>query len=368
MITPEFPPTVGGIGFYVLNLSKTLVERGHRVTVITRGYWKKQCQSVNGIKVFRTYYLPLYPFHLQFHGIFVQKLLKSVEHGLDIVHVHLPCMHPFYTSLPVIVTVHTLARVGMTSGRVYYSLKSAVNSNFVFPVDHRMLSRADLVTSVSYVVAEELRKLHRCEAEVIGNGVDTKFFTPKESNDGSQYVLFSGRLIVEKGLLDLVECAKYVCEAHPSVSFVLAGSGPLEDSLRKLIQRKGLQRNFLLLGEVNRNDLLKYYQNSTIFVLPSYYESFPNTVLEAMACAIPVVATKVCDMPRIVKDGENGFLVPPRDPLALSQAILKLLKDETLRRRMGKACRKKVEALYSLDALAEEILRRYNFLKECVRA
>jgi len=220
MITPEFPPRVGGVGYYVLNLSNKLVARGHQVTVITRGYWKKQYQSVNGIEVFRTYYLPLYPFHLQFHGFFVQRLLKSIEKGLDIIHMHLPCAHPVYTSLPVVVTVHTLARVGMTAGRVYYSLKNAVNSNFVFPTEHRTLKRADLVTSVSYTVAEELRKLYGCEAAVVGNGVETTFFTPKESNDDSQYIFFSGRLIVEKGLLDLVECAKYVCKAHPSVSFV----------------------------------------------------------------------------------------------------------------------------------------------------
>jgi len=248
----------------------------------------------------------------------------------------------------------------MTCGSVHYSLKRAVNSNFVFPLEHRILKRADLVTSVSYTVAEELRKLHRCEAQVIGNGVETEFFTPKESNDDSLYVFFSGRLIVEKGILDLVERAKYVCKAHPSVSFVLAGSGPLENSLRKLIQRKELQRNFLLLGEVDRNDILKCYQNSTIFVLPSIYESFPNTLLEAMACGIPVVATRICDAPRIVKDGENGFLVPPRDPLSLAQALLKLLEDEALRKKMGKACRDRVENLYSLDSLSGKILKCYD--------
>lgn len=364
MITSEFPPTVGGIGYYVFNLGKKLVEKGHQITVITRGYWKKQHQSINGMEVFRVYHLPLYPFHLQFHGFFVQKLLKSMERDLDIVHVHLPGVHHFYTSLPVILTVHTLSRVGMTCGPVSYSLKSAVNSNFVFPVERAMLNKVNLVTSVSYTVAEELQRLRNCKAEVIGNGVDTKFFTPKELNNNSRYVFFSGRLIVEKGLLDLVESAKYVCEAHPSVSFVLAGSGPLEDSLRQLIQRKGLKKNFLLLGSRARNEILKYYQNSTVFVLPSYYESFPNTLLEAMACGIPVVTTTVCDMPKIVIDGENGYLVPPKDPIALSKAILELLDDETLRRNMRNACRKRVETFYTLDTLAEKALNRYNFLEE----
>ncbi len=197
---------------------------------------------------------------------------------------------------------------------------------------------------------------------MIGNGVETKFFTPKESDGDSQYIFFSGRLIVEKGLLDLVKCAEYVCKAHPSICFVLAGSGPLENSLRKLIEKKRLQSNFSLVGNVGRNDILKYYQNSRIFVLPSIYESFPNTLLEAMACGLPVVTTRVCDAPRIVKDGENGLLVPPRNPFSLAQALLRLLEDETLRKKMGKACRKRVENLYSLDSLCERILECYDSL------
>jgi glycosyltransferase involved in cell wall biosynthesis len=363
MITPEFPPKVGGIGFYVFNLSRKLVERGHKVTVITEGSWKKQCEYVDGIRVYRTRYFHLRPFHIHFHGIFVNKLLKSIERDLDVVHIHLPYSPPIFTSLRVIVTVHTLARAGMTKSLLVNSMKKAVISKLIFPLDHKVLSRAEIVTSVSYTVSEELRKFHNCEVEVIGNGVDTEFFVPKENSNDSQCILFSGRLILEKGLLDLIECAKHVCDKYPSASFVLAGSGPLEETLRKSIEREGLSKNFTLLRAVDRNKLLLHYQNSTIFVLPSHYESFPNVLLEAMACGIPVVATRVCDIPKIVKDGENGFLVPPKDPYALARAIVILLEDEKLRKRMGRASRDRVEALYSLNALTEKMLSYYVFLK-----
>ena len=265
--------------------------------------------------------------------------------------------------MPFKLSVHTLARAGMTKSRLVNSMKNAVVSRLIFPLDHKVLSRAELVTSVSYTVSEELRKFHNCKAEVVGNGVDTEFFVPKESSNGSPSILFSGRLILEKGLLYLIECAKYVCDKYPSASFVLAGSGPLENTLKKSIEREGLSKNFALLGNLDRNKLLLHYQNSTIFVLPSIYESFPNVLLEAMACGIPVVATRVCDAPKIIKDGENGFLVPPKDPYALARAIVILLEDEKLRKRMGSASRDRVEALYSLNALTEKMLSYYDFLK-----
>jgi len=216
---------------------------------------------------------------------------------------------------------------------------------------------------VSNIVSKELLKFHKCEAEVIGNGVDTEFFVPKYNSNNSPCILYSGRLIRGKGLIDLIKCARYVRNAHPSISFILAGSGPLENELRKLIEREGLSKNFILLGKVDKNKLLLHYQNSTVFALPSYYESFPNVLLEAMACGIPVVATKVCDIPKIVKNGENGFTVPPQNPYALAQAILILLEDENLRKKMGRASRERVKALYSLDALVEKMLDYYNFLK-----
>jgi len=243
-------------------------------------------------------------------------------------------------------------------------VKQAVVSNLIFPLDNRVLSRADLVTAVSNTIFEELLKFHKCEAEVIGNGVDTEFFVPKYNSNNSPCILFSGRLIRGKGLVDLVKCAKYVCNEQPSASFVLAGSGPLENELRTLIEREGLSKNFTLLGRVDKNRLLLHYQNSTVFALPSYYESFPNVLLEAMACGIPVVAAQVCDIPKIVKNGENGFTVPIKNPYALAQAILVLLEDENLRKKMGRASRERVESLYSLNALVEKMFGYYDFLKE----
>lgn len=364
MITPDFPPRIGGISLYVFNLSQKLVDRGHRVTIITQGNGKKEFEQTGGIKIYRTYYSNrLRPFHIHFHAIFVNKLLKSIENDLDILHAHLPGAPPIFTSLRVAVTVHTLTLAGWTKYPVINSMKKAVAFNLVFPLDRMVLERADLVTAVSDTVSRELLEYHECESEVIGNAVDTEFFLPKQIKDDSLTVLFCGRLILEKGIIDLAKAAKYVCNKHPSVSFVLAGSGPFKSEMEREIRREGISENFTLLGEIGREKLLWHYQNSTIFVLPSYYESFPNVILEAMSCGLPIVTTKVCDMPKIIRNGKNGVLVPPGNPSALAEAILVLLEDPDLRKKMGKASRERSEAFYSLDKLADKMIDYYTLLQ-----
>ena len=364
MITPDFPPRVGGISSYVFNLSQKLIDRGHRVTIITQGNGKEECEQTRGIKIYRTYYSNrLRPFHIHFHAIFVNQLLKSIEHDLDILHAHLPGAPPTFTSLRVAVTVHTLTLAGWTKYSVINSMKRAVAFNLVFPLDRMVLERADLVTAVSDTVSKELLEYHECESKVIGNAVDTEFFLPKRKKNTPPTVLYCGRLILEKGIIDLVKAAKHVRNRHPSISFVLAGSGPFKNELQRRIRREGVSENFTLLGEVSREKLLWRYQNSTIFVLPSYYESFPNVILEAMSCGLPIVTTRVCDMPKIVRDGKNGVLVPPGNPSALAEAILVLLENSDLRKKMGKASRERSEAFYSLDKLADKMIDYYALLQ-----
>jgi len=117
-----------------------------------------------------------------------------------------------------------------------------------------------------------------------------------------------------------------------------------------------------LVGYLDRETILSYYQNSTLFVLPSHHESFPNVVLEAMGCGIPTVATDVGDVYKIVKDGKTGFLVPPKDPKAMGQKILELLNDESLRKRMGKASRRLVENEYSWNVVSDKMLDCYRLV------
>jgi len=373
MIASEFPAQqkglgVGGVGYYTLNLCNSLIKRGHKTTVFTRarGLHREPCLThMNGIDVYRVTFLPIYPFHIAFHKIFVSRILKTLESDFDLVHLQVPFPPLVKTSLPVVATVHSLTRT-RAERRLHIGfarqLGDMVFAAIYSPLEREILHNADLITSVSTRVAKSIEYFYGLNTKVISNGVDTDFFVPNKSYHNGPHVLWVGRLIYAKGLFDLVKCAEYVCREHPSVSFLIAGEGPLMNQLRRLLKSRGLEKRVVLLGQLDRAALLRYYQNCALFVLTSHVESFPNTVLEAMSCGVPVVATKVGEVPKVVKDGETGFLVCSKDSKAVARRIIDLLNDKGLRRRIGEAARRLVENEYSWDSISDKILDCYKLI------
>lgn len=369
MVTSEYPPVLGGVAYFVHNLSIRLSEKGHKVTVITRGSRKLRKQCVQGLVVFRAPFVPLYPFHVQLHGIFVNQLFRSLEDDFDVVHIHIPLPPYIRTSLPTLATVHGL--VELRSRYIdNYSVRSMAEklfSNLVFSMELKLLQNVNAITAVSNFTAEELGEYYGFEKSnirVLGNGVNLKFYRPGDSGMRLPNILFAGRLDHKKGLLELVNSAQYVCRMRPDATFVIAGAGPLDSGLRRLVNENGLNGNFSFLGHVDKNTLLKCYQSASIFVLPSYYEGIPNVILEAMACGLPVVATRAGGIPEVVTNGKNGFLVSPKNPEEISQAILGLLDDERLRKDMGEASRKEMERHYSWDVISENALLCYKSIMD----
>lgn len=367
MITSEFPPpqkglALAGVGYYGLNLCNQLVKKGHKATVITRGIHKvPHLERINGIDVYQTTFLPVYPFHIPFHGIFVNKVFKAMESDFDIVHFQVP-LPPFVkTSLPVVATLHSFLRA---HGRRHYDftrrMLDKIFVRYYTPLEFKIVQNADLITCVSARVARLVKAFYGFDSKVIPNAVDTDFFVPDKSHQDPRYVAWAGRLVYVKGLFDLIECAEYVCKEHPSISFLIAGQGPLMQPLRKLVKNRALEKKVIFAGQLDRENLRRHYQNSAIFALTSHVESFPTTVLEAMSCGVPVVATMAGDVPKVVKDGETGFLVPPKDPKAMAQRITYLLNDEDLRKKMGKASRKLMENEYSWNRISDKIIGCYK--------
>ena len=107
MVCSQFPPELGGVANYVYNLSKALLEKGHNITVITRGSTVTREENVSGIRVIRAAFLPIYPVHTSVFGIAVNSLLHQYEQDFDVVHAHCPLSPVLNTKLPVIVTMHT---------------------------------------------------------------------------------------------------------------------------------------------------------------------------------------------------------------------------------------------------------------------
>ena len=151
----------------------------------------------------------------------------------------------------------------------------------------------------------------------------------------------------------------------PDIELVFVGNGMMRNELEMLSKKWGIEKNIKFagfIGDTTKKAL--YYKSSDIFVLPSTMstESFGIVNLEAMACGIPIVASKIGGIPDVVKDGENGLLVPPRDSEALADTIIYLLENEDIRKRMGKNGRDKVEDS-SWERIAEETEKIYMNLQ-----
>jgi glycosyltransferase involved in cell wall biosynthesis len=375
MITREFPPTAAGIGYYVYYLSKKLIQKGHEVDVITRRCsGQAPTESMNGIRVFRApYNWSLYPFNIFLHSFFVNMLLKSIESKLSLVHLHSPLPPLIKTSLPVITTVHSpCKRAFQSTYRDTLDLRSLaeqLQSMVVCPlIESRILKLSKKITSVSLNVSEELSayRLSTNNITVVGNGVDDRLFIPKQTkNQSNSYVLFVGILRSGKGVFDLIDCAKYVCAKRPDVRFIICGRGPLLQNLKERVLKLDLQKQVIFLGyEQDREILAKLYQNAALLVQPSYHEGLSTVVLEAMSCGVPVVASDIAGNRTVISSGSNGILVPPKSPKAMANVVLKLLKDLSLRERIGNAARATIEKHYSWDTVVDKVLKCYKKILE----
>ena len=368
MICDGIPPVAAGPGYHVYGLSRKLIERKHKIAIITRGSWKKPYyeEIINGITVYRVRFIPTYPFHLQLHGFFVSRFLKSIESNFDLIHLHNANIPLVDTYLPKVVTVHGTMR-GYVPYRKILDLPSLIVrafSSMYIAIDHQIVKSADRVIAISKACAEELRTFYGTKnLEIINNAVDSNFFRPLNRKvDKDPYVLYCGRLSAEKGLIDLIKGAQYVITKYPDIKFVIAGSGPLERRLKKLVSQLNIEVNFYFTGAINHNTLLKLYQNATIFALPSYREGLPTTLLEAMSCGIPVVATSIPGISDVITDHKMGLLVPPRNPEKLANAILKLLSDSKLRVELGVNARNQVEKNYDWNIITNKIEQVYRSL------
>lgn len=177
---------------------------------------------------------------------------------------------------------------------------------------------------------------------------------------GERIVVGAGRLSSEKGIQVLIEAAKLVVEADPQARFVVFGEGTMRLALERMIAEANLIGRFVLPGF--RNDLDQLLPAADLFVLSSFTEGMPNVLLEAGAASLPVVATAVGGTPEVVADGKTGYLVPPGDPARLANRILDLLRDETLRRDMGRAGREHVQANFTFESQAQAYLRLFEDL------
>lgn len=165
-----------------------------------------------------------------------------------------------------------------------------------------------------------------------------------------------------KGLKYLIESAGLLIEDMPSCIFILIGTGELENKLKKIIKDKRMEKKFLILGKIL--EASQYLKAFDIFCLPSIKEGLSYTLIEALMAGLPILTTDVGGNPEIVHDGENGFIIKPKDIRALSKKMKLLLQNDEMRNRMGE-CSLHFAVNYKLERMAAETMEVYRTVLDC---
>ena len=356
LISTPFPPEEG-IGHYTYNLSKKLIESGHEVTVITRG-GISGIENLNfrGIEVFKPRFLPLYPFHVQLNGYFVEKFFKNLDKEFDLIHIHSPLSPVMNTEIPIVNTIHTSLIEDIKHFQVS-NLKSIgiklTTHLSGYPMTQKLINNSKYTTTVSSSVASELKEYYNIKNPiVVGNGVNENSFYPsKEKRD--DYILYVGRLDYRKGILDLIEASKLVDN-----KIVIVGEGPLRPYIEKFIKKNDV-KNVKLIGHISGENLVNLYQNASMFVFPSHYEGLPTVVLEAMSCGLPVIVSDIPAHKYFIKDRKNGIFTQRGSPEDIAKKINVLNENKILVKELGKNARKTIEKKFTWDKICRNFEEIY---------
>lgn len=213
-------------------------------------------------------------------------------------------------------------------------------------IKYERISPKKIVTIINGIVGERYRRYidretKRDELGIAGSG---------------PIIGLGARLTKQKGLTYLLQAMVAVIAAHPQANLVIAGDGPCREDLQRETEGLGIGQRVRFVGP--RTDMPELIQLFDVYALPSLWEGLPIVLLEAMAAGCPIVATDVGGNSVAVKDGYNGYLVPARDPGALSEALIRLLAEAGLRRQLGK----NGQTLFEKEFSAKEMTRKYEAL------
>src|SRR5437016_1451759 len=362
-------PTYGGSGAVATELGLELGRRGHEVHIISyaspfrlRGGF---AQRVTFHEVVPTEY-PLFEHSPYALALAVKQHEVALREHLEVMHVHYAIPHAATAwlakqmlrperDLKVVTTLHGTDITLVGQDPSYFTLTK-------FSIE-----QSDAVTAVSAYLRDETYRAFgcgNCDVRVIPNFISASDYHPAMDDAYRKRLAPKGhRVLVHvsnfrpvKRVTDVVKIFAAVREALPA-TLVLVGDGPDRDAAEQEVDSKGMRKDVRFLGKVeNVGDVLR---GADLFLLPSATESFGLAALEAMACAVPVVASAAGGIPEVVKDGESGFLVPPGDVPGMSERALRILKDSALQERMRRSAVQR-----ALEFSADRVVPRYEHLYE----
>ena len=372
LVTEFYFPHLGGVTEHVHNLAKRLLSLGHHAIIITSlmasggDGAEADMPGADGPAVRRVgtsrviYSAGSFARVTTGLGLRRQIRLHLEQEQIDIVHVHgglapvLGLTAPSAAAelgLPVVATFHSWFR------------RSALCRIFRRPLQRRLDQHAAAI-AVSQPVVDAHARYFDADWDIIPNGVDTEFFRPSPppaSDRRGPELLFLGRLDPRNGLDTILTAMPMVLARYPDTRLMVAGDGPLRPLYERMAAPLG--RHVTFLGRVN-GDRPSHFSRADLYVCPTTKASFGVTLLEAMACGIPIAASDITGFRELVNGGEEAVLVPLGQPAEWAETVVDLLGDQERRRRMGRAGLAKA-AGYSWPLVTERILQVYRQALGC---
>lgn len=381
----------GGMNVYVRQLARRLGRQGYQVDIFTRRHDPEDPQIVPIGERARVIHIKAGPLAIVKEDLyqhipeFIYELgafQQSECARYDLIHSHYWLSGRIGMKLsrrwriPHIATFHTHARTKIKASPAAREVERRAC------VEEVVMDSVDAIVASTVVERDEITELYgvaHSKIKVVPPGVDLDLFKPSDKTQArralniaadARVVLFVGRMEPLKGI-DILMRAVNLLRARASARLLIVGGGQEDDAellrLKALAAQLRIQDMVTFTGAVEQERLPAYYNAADVMAMPSYYESFGLAALEAMACATPVVASKVGGLQTFIEHGSAGYLIPRQCPEPFAHAIDTLLANPALANAMGSAARRKASKM-SWDRTAKAMLKCYQPLLNRERA
>lgn len=363
MVISLFSPFRGGAEQQCLLLSRRLIDAGVEVRVLTRALpGLPREEEVEGVPVLRDIRtLPqgkLFGLTYLFSTVWY---LWRLRRTCDIIHCHI--LQGFHSPAAVIVgrlcSKPVIVKASATGALSDFGLLRGSTLGGLWLA---LVRRAGRVVTICRASTSEARAAGVAPDRVvcIPGGVDTVAFAPAAMPVQDRTVVFVGRLDRMKGVHVLIDAFACLVRAMPEARLTVVGDGPERAALQNQCRTAGLEGRVVFSGQ--QDDVRPFLHAGAVFALPSFSEGLPGVLLEAMACALPVVAARAGGVEDIVAHGRTGLLVDPGDTAGLATALQQVLADRGVARRFGRAARDHVREHFSITHTAARYLQLYEEL------
>lgn len=364
IITPIFPPQIGGPATYTVEISRRLMEKGHRVRVVTFADSKSQ---VNGLEVLpvRLNYKILGPIFRQASLFFT---ILSASRGMDLLYAQDPVVvglgalragkllrKPVAVKFVGDVAWENAVNRGETGKLLEDFLEHPDGGWYVKSIKNLqgfVLRSADRVITPSQYLKKILITYYNVPEDnirVVYNSVEAYPLGKKRAKSGEPALIMVGRLVPWKRVDEVIRLVPELVQKYPRLKLMVVGSGPEEERLKMLCQEMKVEKHVVFTGRVSREDALELMAGSDLLVLNSVYEGLPHIVLDAMACRTPVVATNISGTNEVLENGKTGLLVSPGSAEELKDKIIRLLENDELRSRIIESAYQEVRERFTWE-------------------